>query len=162
MAAIQVNAADSPIGKNLGTLDSGAEFYQAEQAKLEELLGALRSAAGDKAVLLDVWATWCGPCIFDMKQSQPNIEKLDKMGVEVVYICVDTGTNRDTWQKKVTELGLSTKHIFLSTDLSEQIMEYFELKGYPSHVFLDKNGKYHPDVVSSIRNIDFEKIQEKL
>ncbi|NRB48496.1 MAG: TlpA family protein disulfide reductase [Saprospiraceae bacterium] len=162
LAAIQVNAADSPIGKNLGTLDSGAEFYQAEQAKLEELLGALRSAAGDKAVLLDVWATWCGPCIFDMKQSQPNIEKLDKMGVEVVYICVDTGTNRDTWQKKVTELGLSTKHIFLSTDLSEQIMEYFELKGYPSHVFLDKNGKYHPDVVSSIRNIDFEKIQEKL
>ncbi len=162
LAAIQVTPTETPIGKKLGNLDNGTEFYQAEQAELEELLGALRSAAGDKAVLFDIWATWCGPCIFDMKQSQPNIEKLDKMGVEVIYICVESGTDRDTWQKKVTELDLGTKHIFLSESLSKQIMEYFELRGYPSHVFLDKQGKYHPDLVSSIRGVDFDKIAEKL
>ncbi len=162
LAAIQVSTTDSPIGKDLGSLDNGAHFYQAEQAELEELLGALRSAAGEKAVLFDIWATWCGPCIYDMKQSQVNIDKLDDMGVEVIYICVESGTDKDTWQKKVTELGVSAKHIFLSSELSEQIMEYFELRGYPSHVFLDKSGKYHPDLVHSIRNINFEKIQDKL
>lgn len=162
LAGIQVSSTDSPIGKHLGSLENGAEFYEAGQAKLEELLGALRSEAGEKAVLFDIWATWCGPCIYDMKQSQANIQKLDEMGVEVIYICVESGTDRDTWQKKVTELDLSTKHIFLSAELSQQIMKYFELRGYPSHVFLDKEGKYHPDLVHSIRNIDFDKIQEKL
>lgn len=162
LAAIQVSSTDSPIGEDLGSLDNGAHFYQAEHAQLEELLGALRSSAGNKAVLFDIWATWCGPCIYDMKQSKENIQKLDEMGVEVIYICVESGTDRDTWQKKVTELDLSTKHIFLSPDLSKQIMEYFELKGYPSHVFLDKEGQYHPDLVHSIRNIDFDKIQDKL
>jgi len=162
LATIKVNTTDSPIGKDLGSLENGASFYAAEQEQLETLLGALRSSAGEKAVLFDIWATWCGPCLYDMKQSHTNIEKLEELGVEVIYICVASGTDQDSWQKKATELDLGTKHIFLSEDLSKQIMEYFELKGYPSHVFLDKNGKYHPKLVSSIRNIDLEKVKERL
>lgn len=162
LATIQVSTSTSSIGQNLGSLENGAEFYLAEHPKLDTLLAALRRSAKGKAVLLDIWATWCGPCIFDMKESKSNIKKLDEMDVEVIYICVSSGTDQNAWQKKATELDLGTKHIFLSDELSKQIMRYFELKGYPSHVFLDKQGKYHPNLVHSIRNVEFDKLKEKL
>lgn len=41
-------------------------------------------------------------------------------------------------------------------------MSYFDLEGYPSHIFLDKEGQHHPDLVHGIRNVNLEALREKL
>lgn len=162
LKAIAIPATESAIGEEIGVLPNGAEFILAQQEKIDTLLGAIRAAFPGKALILDVWATWCGPCIYDMRESAENLKKLREMGVEVIYICTASGTTQDGWMKKVTELDLGAKHIYLTTALSRQIMDYFGLKGYPSHVFIDKSGGYFPNLVHAIRQIDFEALREKL
>jgi thioredoxin-related protein len=83
---------------------------------------------------------------------------LAEQDVQVIYLCVKEGSNKDLWQKKVAELDVPTPHFFLDTHLSKEIMSYFELRGYPSHLFFDRKGKYHPDLLHSIRDIDFDKV----
>lgn len=160
LAAIRIPETGSDLGESVGRLPNGAELFLAKQEKLEDLLGAIRSQYNGKAIILDVWATWCGPCIFDMEQSVDNRKKLEEMGVQVVYLCTASGSNEDKWKKKVTELDVVAPQIFLSPELSKTIMSYFELPGYPSHVFIDKEGQYHRDLIHSLRQIDFDAVKE--
>lgn len=164
LSKIVIAEEDSGLGEPLGVLPSGITYYQATQDSVEHLLSALRGAHPEKAIILDVWATWCGPCIMDMKNEKtpPNLQKLSNMDVEVVYLCTSSGSDVDTWKKKVAELGIGKQHIFLSDRLSIEMMQYFNLRGYPSHVFLDKDGQLVPNVLHGIRNVDFDKVKDAL
>ena len=162
LAAIRIETAPSTLGTKVGALPNGAELYQAGDPPLDTFLSALRAAHPGKALLLDIWAPWCGPCLYDMQNSAANLQKLREMDVEVVYLCVADGTNPQTWQQKVAELDLFAPQVFLGPELSTAIMRFFDLQGYPSHVFLDKSGQYHPGLVHSISRIDFGTLEEKL
>lgn len=165
LAKIQIEEQPAfDLGQSLGNLADGTMLYQADQDSLEQLLSAIRAAHPGKAIVLDVWATWCGPCILDMRHERtiPNREKLSEMDVEVVYLCSTSSSDQDTWRKKVAELGVGGQHIFLTDQLSKEIMTYFDLRGYPSHVFLNKEGRVVPDVMHSIRDVDFDKVKKSM
>ncbi|MEM6379411.1 MAG: TlpA disulfide reductase family protein, partial [Bacteroidota bacterium] len=162
LAKIKIPEKASELGTPKGELEDGTVFYLAEQDNVETLLAAIRAEHPGKAILLDIWATWCAPCIYDMKEGKENKAKLKEMGVEVVYICSSEGSNPDTWKKKVTELKVNTQHFFLSDALSKEIMQYFNLRGFPSHIFLDVNGQMVPNVINGLREVDFDRVKENI
>lgn len=73
-----------------------------------------------------------------------------------------SGSSEEKWKQKVAELGIAAPQIYLSPALSKSIMSYFELKGYPSHIFIDRDGKYYPDLIHSLRGVDLETVREKM
>jgi thiol-disulfide isomerase/thioredoxin len=162
LASIKVIAKDGPLGEELGTMDNGTRMIQATDQSLDDLLASLRKDIGNKPMLIDLWATWCGPCIADMRESKPNIEKLREMGVEVVYLCTTEGSSTDAWKSRVAQFDLPTRHIYLTDAQSTEIMKKFNLRGFPSHLFFDADGQYYPDVVHSIGRADTSVFEEYL
>lgn len=150
------------LGKFVGSLSQGANLYTAEEQQIDSLVQRIRALYPQQAIILDVWATWCGPCISDMKNSRDSKKRLKDLPVKIVYLCVDKASSEEKWKKKIAELGLDGNHIWLNGKLSTDIMERYGLAGYPSYIFIDKTGKYHAKFISSIQYLDIEALKKKL
>lgn len=159
LSDIRIPNVPTSVGKTTGTLPNGAELIEAAPMSIDSLLAGLRHDVDSKPLILDIWATWCGPCIYDMREATANLQKLKEKGIELVYLCVAEGSSPETWQKKVAEFDLPTRHVFLNKDQSRALMDYFNLRGYPSHVLLDAEGKFHKDVLNSISRLDWSALQ---
>lgn len=152
---------EATLGENIFNL-KGMQFYKSDQKTVEELLQDLRTKYKGKGIILDIWATWCMPCIDDMKKSKGKKVELKKLPLEIVYLCSSTSSNIEIWKRKVAELEVEGDHIFLDEKLTGELLKFFDLRGYPSYIFLDQEGKYDRKLVQQIQNVDIDVIRERL
>jgi thiol-disulfide isomerase/thioredoxin len=90
-----------------------------------------------KYLLVDFWASWCGPC----RQAIPKIiklyEKYNSKGFEVFSISIDK--DEKAWRKALLDEEMPWKQV-LSPDMNAT-MKLFNFSGIPTLYFLDKEGK---------------------
>jgi thiol-disulfide isomerase/thioredoxin len=99
-----------------------------------------------KAVIVDFWATWCGPCRFAMPHLQTMQDRYGKEGLVVIGVSVDDiGTERV--QKFVDRLGV-TFPIGMANE--EMLVAYGPLRALPTTYFIDRNGDIARRVVGYI------------
>ncbi|WP_431293065.1 TlpA family protein disulfide reductase [Pedobacter sp. P26] len=90
-----------------------------------------------KVVLLDLWATWCVPCL----KEQPALEELEKSfeGKNIVFISLSIDTDQAKWQKMVDEKKLSGLQLF--TNNKGSMIGDYEVTEIPRFILIDQNGK---------------------
>lgn len=92
-----------------------------------------------KVVLIDVWATWCGPC----KMEIPHLKRLEEEmhGKDVVFIGVslDEAKDKQKWVDFVKKEGL--KGVQLHAGGWSKIAQDYKITGIPRFVVIDKQGK---------------------
>lgn len=92
-----------------------------------------------KTVYLDIWATWCGPCLKEI----PALEQLitDMAGKEVVFLSVSVDTDEKAWSRMIHDRDMKGVHAISPGNFSSPIAKAFQVEGIPRYVIIDKEGK---------------------
>ena len=94
----------------------------------------------NKILYVDVWSTWCGPCLNQMPFSKELYNKVDSSQVAFVYICINS-TEGD-WKKVIKDNAISGKHYLLGREKLEEFTKCnnISLYGVPHYILIGKNG----------------------
>lgn len=104
-----------------------------------DLMSKLLAKYKGKVVYIDVWATWCGPCIFGMGESQKLREKLKGKDVVFVYLCIDSSEER-IWKNLIAAKTIEGQNYFLDHDQSGIVSRYLGITAIPRYALVDKAG----------------------
>lgn len=90
-------------------------------------------------VLVDFWASWCGPCRAEMPNVVETYKKYHSKGFEVVGVSFDSQLN--AWKGAIEKLGLTWPHISDLKGWKCIASELYGVKAIPSNILLDGTGK---------------------
>ena len=90
-----------------------------------------------KVVLLDFWASWCGPCIANL----PSIRNLKKKTTDLplVFLNLSLDSNDAAWRKAIEEHGIEGVHVRSGASGSGPAVDY-NVRGIPAYFLVDPKG----------------------
>lgn len=93
-----------------------------------------------KYVYIDVWATWCGPCI----KQVPYLKKLEQMfhGQNIVFvsISVDKEKAKPIWKQMVEDKELGGVQLFADNSFDSDFMNAYAVNSIPRFILIDPSG----------------------
>lgn len=151
---------NSATGKKLKTAieilkrgDNGQKMIDFTQKDLSGNPVSFSSFKG-KYVLVDFWASWCGPC----RAENPNVlkayQKFSTKGFTVIGVSLDDDAEK--WKKAVEEDKMSWTQVSDLKGFNNELSTYYGIKGIPSNYLVDPNG------VIIAKNLRGKKLMDKL
>jgi thiol-disulfide isomerase/thioredoxin len=123
--------------KSLSTFKKGTVGYNFVFPTINGDTVSLRSLKG-KVVLVDMWATWCGPC----KKEIPYLQELEAAmhGKEVAFVSISTdkAEDKEKWKAFVNEKKLGGIQLFAGG--WSDMQKFYEVNGIPRFMVFDKQG----------------------
>lgn len=92
-----------------------------------------------KAVYIDVWATWCGPC----KKEIPYLKTLEEHyhGRNIEFVSISTDQDVQKWKDFLVLNPMSGTQVHQSDDFEKSISKHFMVNSIPRFILLDAEGK---------------------
>lgn len=149
--AMQKSMYGLEIRKELDGLKGGSPGSTAHEFTKTDIEGKTLSLADFKGkyVMLDFWASWCGPC----RKGNPHLKELyakyQSKGFEIIGIS-DDDSNHEAWKKAVNQDGIGIwRHVLRGLDWSkreknlpnpEDVSDYYGIHSLPTKILIDPNG----------------------
>lgn len=113
------------------------EGVEAPKLNVGEWVGGEFDTANMKGsiVVIDFWATWCGPCIAAMPKNTKIAEKYAKDGVKLIGVC--TSGDADKMPTIVADKGAKYPNAFAADD---QVEKDWPVQWYPTYAVVDREG----------------------
>ncbi len=117
-----------------------------------------------KYLYIDLWASWCSPCLAQFKYSDQVHDLIHKYkNVSVVYISIDEDRDDKTWKKQIYYHHLDGFHMRATETFSKYISSKLydgKMTSVPRYIFLDKNGDILDDNLP--RPSELQKLEKAL
>ena len=108
------------------------ENYKGGNTALADLKG--------KYVYVDVWATWCGPCIAEIPSLKKVEHEYEGSNIEFVSISIDEKPDYTTWRGMVAEKELGGSQLMADNAWKSQFVTDYAIEGIPHFVLIDPEG----------------------
>ena len=109
--------------------------------EINSLKDAVAQFKGRK-VYIDIWATFCKPCVKEFEYHQELMKLLKKKNVEMVYISLDGKEQKKLMEEIITKHNLEGKHIIANDSLRAELLLKVFSQGLsiPKYLIIDENG----------------------
>jgi peroxiredoxin len=134
----------------------------APEFSLEDLEGNIVTLSGlrGKTLVLDFWATWCGPCV----RAFPSMKKAQEMFMndpDVHFLFINTW--QDEEDKKVIAQDFITKNDYpfhVLMDVEDRVVAAYKVQGIPTKFVVDKEGRIRFKKIGFLAGTDEKAIKE--
>lgn len=117
--------------------ETQSELPQAKDFTLESVDGTKKVSLEDfkgKPVVINFWASWCGPC----KEEMPLFEKTWKKYKDVAFVGIDVMDDRNNAQEFLKDKDVTYTNLY---DPTGEVSNKYGVIALPATFFLDKEGK---------------------
>lgn len=138
---------------NLKYTIPGADLPPAALINNDEVSLTLDKFKG-KYILIDIWATWCVPCM----KMIPHFKQLEKdySGKKIEFVSICTSSKKDLWLEKIKSLGLTHNQLF---DIDGDFSKMLNISAVPHFMLYDPQGKL---IMYKTHSPDSKEIRELL
>lgn len=94
-----------------------------------------------KYVLLDFWASWCGPCREENPIVVKAYQKFRTKNFEILSVSLDQSGKRDAWVKAIHDDGLTWQHVSDLKFWNSEVAQLYAVRSIPQNFLIDPKGK---------------------
>lgn len=124
-------AKENPEGKNLVYFDF--ENYAGNTVSPMQFKG--------KYLLIDIWATWCGPCKYQIPYLKKLSEELKDQDIAFLSVSVDKQADKDKWKAMLKEYDLEGHGVISPDAFDHKLFKSYGVNSIPRFILVDPKGK---------------------
>lgn len=126
---------ENPAGKNLTYFDF--EDYTGKMVNPTMFKG--------KYLLIDVWATWCAPCKYQIPYLKKLAKEMEGKDIAFLSVSVDKQKDKEKWKTMLKEYGLEDHGVIAPDAFEHVFFKNYKINSIPRFILVDPNGKVVTD-----------------
>ncbi len=104
-------------------------------------IDSLPAAFNGKVTLIEMWATWCSPCIVQQKMVKRHLQK--HKDIQICYLSMDKPAYEEKWRRYIATHALSGMHLLANDSMWNDLVSERKMNAIPLYIIVDKQGKMH-------------------
>jgi peroxiredoxin len=142
-ARIRNSAAGRELGNIIADKKVGSIGTMALDFSQPDTLGNMVSLSSfrGKYVLVDFWASWCGPCRNENPNVVENYKTFSNKNFTILSVSLDKPGQKDKWLQAINKDGLAWTHVSDLQFWDNAAARLYHIQSIPQNILVDPNGK---------------------